>query len=294
MLDDCLRDWVGLDEGCEPVAGLYVNALPGVSLEGMEAGADGEQSHYPGVWRSVQTVAFARFRTDVLAAFGPCFRPALSRGPLLAGKPAGRSLDPQTHVRGLKFDLPCGDFALVYVRKVGIRLVEPADFVLRLHDGLNNVEIDVAGTAAKNIFSVEKGFLPELTISYDATNVHADGGPVAQDGVFGFDAHRCACDECYGLSVEYEIRCDFDRWLCSMKELLRTPLWYLLGAESLRHRLGSDRFNRFTTFDRDGLRTLFHDYENEYQKALKNVCASIRLPNDPCFCYDPAVQSHYL
>lgn len=294
MLDDCLRDWVGLDAGCEPASGLYVNALPGVSLEGMEAGADGEQAHYPGVWRAVQTAAFAKFRTDVLAAFGPCFRPTLSNGPLSAGKPGGRPLPQQPGLRGLRFKIPCGDFARVYLRRISVRLVEPVDLVLLLADGESLVEINVSGAAGNNVLDVEHGFLPELEIAYDATDVYADGGPIAQSDVFGFAGGADVCDECFGLSVEYEIRCDFDRWLCSMKTLLRTPLWYLLGAEALRQRIGSDRFNRFTTFDRDGLRALFQDYENEYQKALKNVCASIRLPNDPCFCFDPPVQSHYL
>jgi hypothetical protein len=290
MLDDCLDDWVGLDAGCEPAAGLYVNALPGVSLEGMEAGADGEQAHYTGVWRAARITAFARFRTDVWAALGECFRPTLSHGPMFAGRPDRRSMAPRALRRGMRFDLACGDFALVFVRSVQILLLQPATVTLTLSDGAKTLEFHTAGNAP---VAIGESFLPALEIFYQAADVHAAGGP-AGENVVGFDESGQTSDQCYGLRVEYEIRCHFDRWLCSMREPLRTPLFFLLGAEVIRQRLGSDRFNRFTAFDREGTRALAEFYQAEYEKSLRTVCRSLTLPHDPCFCIDPPTQTVYV
>ncbi|MCS7086111.1 MAG: hypothetical protein NZ534_08565, partial [Bacteroidia bacterium] len=130
---------------------------------------------------------------------------------------------------------------------------------------------------------------------YDASEVYAEGGPVGREDAVGFEQdNEAALDECFGLSVEYELRCDFDLWLCSMRDALRTPLWYLLGAETLRRRWASDRFNRFTTLDRENLQALTAQYEARYEQSLKTACRSIRLPDDPCFCFDPPVQYRYL
>jgi hypothetical protein len=63
----CLKDYIGL-KGCNtaiPASGLYINSLPGISLEVADQIADNEQITYAGVWDDVQARALLRLETDI-------------------------------------------------------------------------------------------------------------------------------------------------------------------------------------------------------------------------------------
>lgn len=78
----CLIDFVGLSY-CpgiyeQPASGIYLNSLPGISIQSIDAIADSEQITYLGVWSDVQISAGAQFRIDVIAELNKCFK--LDRG----------------------------------------------------------------------------------------------------------------------------------------------------------------------------------------------------------------------
>lgn len=72
----CLNDYIGLKVcGNETsVSGLFINSLPGISLESIEKIADSEQISWSGVWADVQTEAQARFYVDVVEAITQCYK----------------------------------------------------------------------------------------------------------------------------------------------------------------------------------------------------------------------------
>lgn len=64
---DCLTGYIGLrlcatDE--VPESGLFINSLPGISVEAMDNIADSEQITYIGLWADAQTEAYSRFQID--------------------------------------------------------------------------------------------------------------------------------------------------------------------------------------------------------------------------------------
>lgn len=72
---ECLIDYIGLrvcGNETSP-SGLFINTLPGISLESVEKIADSEQITYAGVWADVQTEAAARFYIDVINELTKCF-----------------------------------------------------------------------------------------------------------------------------------------------------------------------------------------------------------------------------
>lgn len=74
---NCILQYVGLQD-CygvyeSPVSGLYINTLPGISLESIDKIADAEQITYLGVWADVQTEAMARFKVDFITEVTKCF-----------------------------------------------------------------------------------------------------------------------------------------------------------------------------------------------------------------------------
>lgn len=74
---DCFVDSVGL-QFCSgdtaPASGLYLNSLPGLSIEAIDKIADSEQVTYLGVYADVQTNANAQFRLDILTELHKCYR----------------------------------------------------------------------------------------------------------------------------------------------------------------------------------------------------------------------------
>lgn len=79
---NCFIDYIGLSycQGVyeQPGSGLYLNSLPGISIESIDKIADSEQITYQGVWADIQQSAVAQFRIDVMAELNKCFK--LERG----------------------------------------------------------------------------------------------------------------------------------------------------------------------------------------------------------------------
>lgn len=79
---DCLKDYIGImgcgapapPDGPGAFSGLYINQLPGVSLEVMEGIADSEQENYLGVWADVKDRALLKFALAVKAKLNECYK----------------------------------------------------------------------------------------------------------------------------------------------------------------------------------------------------------------------------
>lgn len=57
-----------------PASGIYLNSLPGISIESIDKIADSEQVTYLGVWDDVQKFALAQFRLDVMNELKNCYQ----------------------------------------------------------------------------------------------------------------------------------------------------------------------------------------------------------------------------
>lgn len=60
---DCLVNYIGLKGCCEeePESGVYLNDLPGITLESIEKISEREQVSYKGVWNDIQKRALRKF-----------------------------------------------------------------------------------------------------------------------------------------------------------------------------------------------------------------------------------------
>lgn len=72
---DCLIDYIGLkicgDESS--ASGLFINSLPGISLESIDNIANADQITFAGVWRDVQIEAASRFFVDFINEVTKCY-----------------------------------------------------------------------------------------------------------------------------------------------------------------------------------------------------------------------------
>ncbi|GHT33561.1 hypothetical protein FACS189434_07980 [Bacteroidia bacterium] len=78
-------------------------------------------------------------------------------------------------------------------------------------------------------------------------------------------------------------RTNIECLICENKVLLATALWYLMGAEMLQERLGSERINRFTTIDRQKTRELQQEFMQDFANELQMAIAGIDIEASACF-----------
>lgn len=76
---DCFLNYIGLSYCTggvydSPASGIYLNSLPGISIENIDKIADSEQVSYLGVWDDVQKTALAQFKLDVMAELNKCYK----------------------------------------------------------------------------------------------------------------------------------------------------------------------------------------------------------------------------
>lgn len=73
---ECLIDYIGFincGTETEPDSGLYINSLPGISLESVDKIANSEQITYASVWADAQKEAAIRFKVDFTAKLNECY-----------------------------------------------------------------------------------------------------------------------------------------------------------------------------------------------------------------------------
>lgn len=78
---DCLQDYIGLQVCADqpvPPSGMYINTLPGISLESIDKIANADQITYIGVWQDVQREAAIRFKSGFMITINACH--TLNRG----------------------------------------------------------------------------------------------------------------------------------------------------------------------------------------------------------------------
>ena len=72
----CFTDIVGISY-CQgdaaPSSRLYINSLPGISVESMDKVADAEQITYKGLWSDVQKSAQSQFKLEIIAEMNKCY-----------------------------------------------------------------------------------------------------------------------------------------------------------------------------------------------------------------------------
>lgn len=73
---ECLIDYIGFincANGEESPSGLYINTLPGISLESIDKIANSEQVTYAQVWADTQKQASLRFKNDFISELNKCY-----------------------------------------------------------------------------------------------------------------------------------------------------------------------------------------------------------------------------
>lgn len=72
----CLFGYIGLsfcNGDAAPASGLFINSLPGITIESLDKVATEEQTTYMGLWEDAQKEAAIRFKADFIFKVRECF-----------------------------------------------------------------------------------------------------------------------------------------------------------------------------------------------------------------------------
>lgn len=75
-MSNCLIDYVGIricEDQDETESGVWINSLPGISLESIDKTASEDQLTYAGLWTDVQSCAWEILKLDLLQDIAECF-----------------------------------------------------------------------------------------------------------------------------------------------------------------------------------------------------------------------------
>lgn len=318
----CLKDYIGL-KGCSttmPDSGLFINSLPGISLETIDKIADSEQQTYAGVFEDVQIRSLKRIETDIINTLGKRYRlknPKQSYNigktidkTLLTVPDAGEGLGikiTRSYYGSIFVDSALSD---IYVQSVAFYATQAdVDITLNfVNESLETVYQKVFTSAEGwNDFVVEKRFSDKIiyVLAMDNVNMSRVKLDVTPIGYYGYRG----CVDCqdstwyairgsaialnqqpidtsnsYGVSITASIKCSYAAIVCANKNLFATSLWYLMGSEIMTERIYTSRLNRWK-LNKDEAKELKAYYEAEYTSEINKTLESISV-NDGDECVE--------
>lgn len=313
--NNCLIDYIGL-LGCStttPKSGIYVNSLPGISLKNVDQIADSEQVTFAGVWSDVQLRATRKLFTDIRAEFAKKYK----LNNIVDAVDIGDRLDttittaPAAQYRGVFIDLDnfeaqhdvVSNFQQFNIQTIKIYLSGAITPAVKIFDALSGTLLKTVsftgGVAGWNTIDVyEKFTARRIFVCYDATLLTSTNLNVEQNY-----CHECGStvmggyssiassvkksnitldNDTFGLSVQYDVQCSFDSFICNHKEIFTNALWYLLGSELMMEAQYSDRVSFITTINAQKVKELKAELFNEYTSELSQAIDGIQLNLSDC------------
>jgi hypothetical protein len=325
---DCLKDYIGIKGygSQEPLSGLYINQLPGITLESIDKIADKDQGNFTGVWDDVQTRAGNRLEKDLRIALRNRFKLKGIKSFSVA-KPvlSEDTIEAAEEYRGVIIDLGIDKSAFLAISVNQITLNLPGtvtSLVLKIFELTENDEcIELltktkANASGKCVINIARKFsAKKIFIAVDATT--AELLSAEYNNTVAYDCFRILCDICedckpsisgasslvaspgeitksdevYGIEVGFSVMCDLTSIACFNKPEFTDVWMYLLGAELMIERSFSSRLNRYTTIDREQASELSGYFTAQYEKALKEAVNAIELKDDCCIECNPLVRT---
>lgn len=120
---------------------------------------------------------------------------------------------------------------------------------------------------------------------------YATGGYIAKtEPIIDYDSIT-KTSEFYGISIDYSINCSLNKFICDHLEVFTDAWVKLLGAELMKERLISERFNSFTLTNQVEAEKFRVEYMSEFKESMKNAVYSIDFSCECCFSDDSVVQT---
>jgi hypothetical protein len=326
---DCLTDYIGLRGCCntEPLSGLYINSLPGITNEMLNAITPKEDESGKAVWRDVQAVAARKLYTDAitklrtkytLKSVKEFFKLTASESedltPAVAGESRGLYLQFAYHyfsfqsftLARVHFFAPVdGSVRIVVLNKAGTELYGKdvnvvaghnsflVDRVFAETDIFIGIQSDTYDTADTDFTEIEESCFCQ-TVSAACCGYCE---PTIGGYVYGANEYQKTAGNGHGVGIEGFVSCDYSSLICYNKELFSSAWLYLLGVHTILELLYSPRINKQTMIDRERYVELRDHYQVEYERQLEAAIEGVRVnvKHDCCVeCNEPIKRVEWL
>lgn len=312
--------------GCsatEPLSGLYIDDLPGISLDSIGKFADEEQATYKQVWIDVEKRAVKKFGTRLTQEFKKRFllKTLTQTGDIGRYIDATTTLAASAQYRGLTIELEMENslklkrsaFQAIHLQTVAVYCaVPPASLTVKVFDlytgellqtltvaspvsGWNSINVYQTYSSHRIFIGVDATLLDtvpqniEVQKLRECCNAIIRGAVTSNAGSSITDASLTEGNDSYGVTAVFNTGCNYEPLVCSNKKTFALPLWYLMGYEMMIERLFSVRLNRFTTIMRKEAEQLRDYFLDQFNQELTTCIDGIRLDNkDACIeCNEP-------
>jgi len=94
-----------------------------------------------------------------------------------------------------------------------------------------------------------------------------------------------------GISFSYSLECSIDPFICSMAGTLGMPILYKSASLIMEELSVSKRQNSIITIYKETHEDLMNKYEMEYQSSLGAIFNNMKTPNDICFHCNSSIKT---
>lgn len=308
---DCLINYIGIKDCTpEPSSGIYINSLPGINTEIINAIADGEELTHSGVWNDVNKISSKRFQTDIMGKLRKIYKLKRIRKAFEFIPEQGDAEAGTNQYRGLllSFDYQYFTFQAFSIASVYLLSQVNATTTLKIFDraGTELYSKEVAVEIGMNVYVVDRIFSADrLFVGFDFNTIDGYASDIsAAVGSCFCQAVNAICHDCtaafsgatktgvvtktqsnsHGVGIVGNMACDYSSIVCNNKSIFASAWLFLLGNQLLIHLLNTDRLNKFTTADREKFSELKDFYQVQYEQQLEEALAGIGLDtaNDCC------------
>lgn len=321
----CFNNVIGINRTCtpvEPISGLYINSLPGVSLKTIDAGINEEYAS--GVKLIEEKIQMAG---DIIANH---LRAGISKIQVKSVVNAGNiglyveneKVSPVVdRLRGIQYKLLGSSYLSLFLNSISIYSYETKEIEVYVYDLitgelLDTITIDaVSGevvTVAVNkkyysdtkpmqLFictdsnlehnqaSLVKGHCYGCTSSYSTNDAFVSYSEITQGQDIIYQNLKGASST-GGLSINYSLSCDIEPYLCSIKNTLAMPLLYKTGSLLMEELIYSKRLNSVINVYKPDHKELYEKFEMEYMASMKAIFDNMPTPKDVCFACNSSIK----
>jgi hypothetical protein len=282
----CLNNFIGVK--ClttNPVSGLWINDLPGINLS-----YAADISDTTGLQLLNEKIDFATMLVlqELSGAMIPYFRQNSIIDQIQIGYFRNSYLAPAALNRGVHVKTKFSRLTRLRINTVKISIQQPlTPGVIVIDNGLTteSFAFTTDSTGNAEIFTNYLTNSTEAWILLDNTGINVNNSEIKSG---------CGCSSkatkyitasgwngtsdstsTYGLIVDAVAECSFDDFGCLLISKLPFLVLYRAGIEIIKEAITTDRLNSITLMDSEKAQFLLDDFNNEYQKHLKNLVNSL-------------------
>lgn len=318
----CLNNLIGIQSGCDSVvseSGLNISDLPGMSIKLADSIITNED--VSGKKLIEEKISFAQ--KYLIADIRNFLQGKFKLNSILSAETAGIYKDDNETVaaiagrlRGIRIQVNEYNYTETQISRIGIKLTEEITdsiFIYDLTSGILLDEIEFTSVADQVVYiDVNKKYKSNnqrqslfvcidasLSDQYDTFSGQRGCSSCNKSNLVSWntsgyiavasqktDSNFIASSSTGGLTVDYNVSCDLERFICSMSQSIAWPLLYKAGAEILKELKYSHNLNSVVLIDIGSSDKLLELYEAEYTRSMTQISTSMRIPDDICFRCD--------